>query len=188
VIKKYLEESQKLISTVAQNQDFENKLQDCIHLCIKTFESNGGVYFCGNGGSAAEAQHLSAEFSGRYKLNRRPLKSEALHVNTSFLTAVGNDFGFDHIYARALEAIANKNDLLFVLSTSGKSQNIINVAEKAKNIGCKTIALLGENSTLLHELCDIVIEVPSSNTPRIQEIHLLIGHIICEEVEKNLFT
>lgn len=188
MVRSYVEESQNIISEILQDVEIEKKIISCIDLCINAFKKNGGVYFCGNGGSAAEAQHLSAEFSGRYKLNRKPLKSEALHVNTSFLTAVGNDFGFEHVYARALEAIANENDVLFLLSTSGMSLNVINAASKAKELGCKVIGFMGNQNTRLNEYCDIVINIPSSNTPRIQEMHLLIGHIICEEVEKGLFT
>lgn len=162
-------------------------IEEVIELCTTTFENDHGVYFCGNGGSAAEAMHLAAEFSGRYKMDRRALKSDCIGSNISFLTAVANDYGYDHVFARGIEAMGNKGDVLFLLSTSGNSKNIVNAAVKANEIGIKTIAFTGKSGGELSKQCTVSIKIPSDNVPRIQELHLLIGHIVCEAVEKNIF-
>jgi D-sedoheptulose 7-phosphate isomerase len=181
-------ESTELISKLQSDSEIHLLIEKIISICVDVFKSKKAIYFCGNGGSAAEAQHLSAEFSGRYKLNRKALKSEALHVNSSFITAVANDYGYNAVYARALEALGEEGDVLFILSTSGMSPNVIEAANKAKEMGITTIGMTGSEGGHLSALCDIVIKVPSTNTPRIQEAHLLIGHIICEEVETKLFS
>ncbi|MDF1696123.1 MAG: SIS domain-containing protein [Saprospiraceae bacterium] len=157
-------------------------------LLIQAFKSDGKVLFCGNGGSAADAQHLSAELSGKYYLDRPPLQAEALHVNTSFLTAVANDYSFDETYARLVTGSARLGDVVIGLSTSGNSKNIVNALKEAKKIGCTTIGLTGKGGGELAAFCDLWIAIPSENTPRIQECHMIIGHTICEIVEKELFS
>jgi len=155
--------------------------------CIKSFSNGNKVLFCGNGGSAADAQHLASEFSGRFYYDRPPLPSEALHVNTSFLTAVANDYSYDEVYARLLRGIGREGDVLFGISTSGNSENIIRAFLVAHELGMVTIGLTGETGGRLRNLCDFLINVPSGDTPRIQESHIMIGHIICELVESELF-
>ena len=157
------------------------------NVIIDSFTNEGKVLFCGNGGSAADAQHLAAEFSGRFYFDRPPLFSEALHVNSSYVTAVANDYSYDEIYARLVQAMGKKGDVLVGLSTSGNSSNIVKAFIKAKEIGIKTIALTGSKSSKLSEISDYLINVPSNITPRIQESHIMIGHIICELVEENIF-
>lgn len=163
------------------------KIEESVCLIISAFKQNKKVFFCGNGGSAADAQHLAAEFSGRFLIDRPPLFAEALHVNTSYLTAVANDYSFDVVYERLVEAFTNEGDVLVVLSTSGNSKNIVNAVKKAKQRGVATVALTGETGGKLKEICDILINIPSSQTPRIQESHITIGHIICDLVEKAIF-
>jgi D-sedoheptulose 7-phosphate isomerase len=151
------------------------------------FRSDKKVLFCGNGGSAADAQHLAAELSGRFYKDRKPLFAEALHVNTSYLTAVGNDYGYDFIYARMVEAAGREGDVLVAISTSGNSPNILKAIEKARQQGMVIIGMTGESGGAMASLCDFLINVPSSDTPRIQESHIMIGHIWCEQVERILF-
>lgn len=163
------------------------KIYQAVEACNIALNSGGSIYFCGNGGSAADAQHLSAELSGKFYSDRRPLPAEALHTNTSYLTAVANDYGYEFVYSRLLGAIGKSGDILFGLSTSGKSKNVSNAFGQAKKMGIFTIGLTGENGFADHN-CDIEIKVPSTDTPRIQEAHLLIGHIICQLIEENLIT
>jgi D-sedoheptulose 7-phosphate isomerase len=163
-------------------------IKSVIEVITIAFKQKNRVYFCGNGGSAADAQHLAAEFSGRFYLDRTPLPSEALHCNSSFLTAVANDYGYDNVYSRLLKGIGNKGDILVGISTSGNSQNIINAFQYANEIGMTTVSFTGEDGGKMASLSKIAIKVPSNDTPRIQESHILIGHIICEIVETNLFT
>ena len=144
------------------------------------------VYFCGNGGSAADAQHLAAELSGRFYFDRQPLNAEALHCNTSYLTAVANDFGYDLIYSRLLEGTAKKNDIVVGISTSGNSKNIVNAFQTAKEFEMGIIAMTGEDGGDMKNYADILLNVPSKDTPRIQESHILIGHIICELIETQM--
>lgn len=143
--------------------------------------------FCGNGGSAADAQHLAAELSGRFYYDRAPLPAEALHANSSYITAVANDYSFDDIYARAVQGSGRKGDILIGISTSGNSENIIRAMKVAREIGILTVGMTGETGGKMKEFCDYLINVPSTDTPRIQEAHILIGHIICELVESSLF-
>ncbi len=154
----------------------------------KAFADGKKVLFCGNGGSAADAQHLSAEFSGRFYTDRNPLPSEALHCNTSYLTAVANDYGYDVVYSRIVKGMGREGDVLVSLSTSGNSLNIINAMEQARSLGMINIGLTGETGGKMKDLCDILINVPSKDTPRIQESHIMIGHIICQLVEAELFN
>ena len=164
-----------------------DKIKESSDLILDSLRNHGHIYFCGNGGSAADAQHLAAELSGKFYLDRDSLPSEALHCNTSFITAVGNDYSFDIVYSRLISGIGKPNDVLVLLSTSGNSKNIVNAALKAKEIGLKTIGLTGESGGELSKIVDILINVPDKDTPRIQESHIMIGHIICELVEESLF-
>lgn len=152
------------------------------------FRRGGKVLFCGNGGSAADAQHLAAELSGRFYLNRPPLYADALHCNTSYLTAVANDFSFEDAYARLVDAMGKQGDMLIALSTSGNSPNVVKAVAQARKKGMRTAAFTGETGGALRDQCDYLVNVPSADTPRIQEVHMLLGHIICEQVEKDLFS
>ncbi|MDP4820750.1 MAG: D-sedoheptulose 7-phosphate isomerase [Saprospiraceae bacterium] len=169
----------------------DTQLQDHIlriaDLLIHTFQQKGKVLFCGNGGSAADAQHLAAEFSGRYYFDRPPLPSEALHVNTSYLTAVANDYSYEEVYARLIRAMGNPGDVLIGLSTSGNSANVVKAFMEARALGMVTVGFTGAGGGLMKEQSDYLIAIPSRNTPRIQECHMLIGHSICEIVEAALF-
>jgi D-sedoheptulose 7-phosphate isomerase len=161
---------------------------DIIQTVVTALHNGNRIYFCGNGGSAADAQHLAAEFSGRFYLDRDALPAEALHCNTSYLTAVANDYSYDVIYARLIKGIANKGDILFGLSTSGNSGNIVKAFETARDKGVVTIGFTGESGGKMKPLSDFLINVPSGNTPRIQEVHMLLGHIICQLVEEQYFS
>ena len=178
-----IEVKQKLLD----DKQLLNRITEIAYRIIDVYKDDGKVLFCGNGGSAADAQHLSAELSGRYYYDRPPLFAEALHVNTSYLTAVANDYSYDVIYERLLKAMGRKGDALIALSTSGNSKNVINALIQAKKIGMFTVGFTGEDGGKMKGLCDILIEVPSKDTPRIQECHMLIGHSICEIVEQGLF-
>jgi len=162
-------------------------VKDCVYILVTAFKKGNKVLFCGNGGSAADAQHLAAEFSGRFYIDRKALPAEALHCNTSYLTAVGNDYGFDVIYSRMIKGIGNKGDILIGLSTSGNSKNIINAFEAAKKNDMITIAFTGAGGGKLKNVADYLINVPSNDTPRIQESHIMLGHIICQLVEEQYF-
>lgn len=160
------------------------KITDQIIICYK----NGGkVLFCGNGGSAADAQHLAAELSGRFYFDREPLYAEALHVNSSYVTAVANDYGYDEIFARLVKAMGKKGDILIGLSTSGNSANIILAFDAANSLNMITVGFTGESGGKIADKCSYLLNIPSKDTPRIQEAHIMIGHIICEMVEEKLF-
>lgn len=165
----------------------QQTIADVIHAATTAFRNGRKVLFCGNGGSAADAQHLAAEFSGRFYKDRKALPSEALHCNTSYLTAVANDYSYDVIYSRLVEGICAEGDILIGLSTSGNSKNILNAFAAAKEKKVITVGFTGASGGKMKEASDFLINVPSSDTPRIQESHILIGHIICELVEKNIF-
>jgi D-sedoheptulose 7-phosphate isomerase len=154
---------------------------------VETFRAGGKVLFCGNGGSAADAQHLSAELSGRYYFDRPPLHAEALHVNTSYLTAVGNDYGYDQVFSRLVQAQGRKGDVLIGISTSGNSKNVLAALEMANELGMVTVAMTGQGGGKMKGVARHVIRMPSTDTPRIQEGHITVGHIICEHVERVLF-
>lgn len=151
------------------------------------FRNGGRVYFCGNGGSAADAQHLAAEFSGRFYFDRPVLPSEALHCNTSYLTAVANDYGYEQVFSRIISGIGQKGDILVGLSTSGNSDNIVRAFEVCRQKGVRTIAMTGTTGGRMKDLSDMLINIPSTDTPRIQEAHITVGHIICELVEQAIF-
>ena len=162
-------------------------LEKVITVITHAFQNGNSVYFAGNGGSAADAQHLAAEFSGRFYKDRKALPSEALHCNTSYLTAVANDYSYDIIYSRLIEGLAKPGDVLVGLSTSGNSGNIVKAFEKSKELKVVTVGFTGTDGGKMRDLSDYLINVPSTDTPRIQESHILLGHIICELVEKNIF-
>ncbi len=163
------------------------RIEQVTALIIKAFENGNKVLFCGNGGSAADAQHLAAEFSGRFYFDRDPLPSEALHCNSSYMTAVANDYGYDVVYSRMIKGMGRPGDVLVGLSTSGNSVNIIKAMEQAREIGMINVGLTGVGGGKMKEICDHLINVPSSDTPRIQESHIMVGHIICQLVEAHLF-
>ena len=177
------------VKTILLNDEVMlSKMQEVVNIIVQTFRNGNRVYFCGNGGSAADAQHLAAELSGRFYKNRQALPAEALHCNTSYLTAVANDYGFDVIYARLVEGICLEGDVLVGLSTSGNSANIMNAFAVAREKGVFTIGLTGSTGGRLKELSDYLFNVPSNDTPRIQESHIMIGHIICLLVEDQYFS
>src|SRR5215216_2444918 len=175
LIKASISVAQKLLD----KQAILKKIEEVAFLITDALKKGNRVYFCGNGGSAADAQHLAAELSGRFYKDRHALRAEALHCNSSYLTAVANDYHFNVIYARLIEGIGDVGDILIGLSTSGNSENILKAFEIAKQKKITTIGFTGESGGKLKPLCDCLINVPSSDTPRIQESHILIGHIIC---------
>ena len=154
---------------------------------IRAFKNDKKVLLCGNGGSAADAQHIAAEFSGKFYFDREPLFAEALHTNTSFLTSVANDFSYNEVFARAVKAMGRKGDILIGISTSGNSLNVTKAIEMANKMKMVSIGLSGKTGGKMGDICKYLIKVPSTDTPRIQESHILIGHIICEIVEKEIF-
>ena len=170
-----------------QNERIIHTITDFVNIITNAFKTSKKVLFCGNGGSAADAQHLAAELSGSFYKDRKCLPAEALHVNGSYLTAVANDHGFELVYSRLVAGFGQKGDVLIAISTSGNSNNIVNAVIAAKEIGMITIGLTGESGGTLKTFCDQLINVPSADTPRIQEAHILIGHIICELVEEKYF-
>jgi D-sedoheptulose 7-phosphate isomerase len=155
-------------------------------LAVDTLKNKNKILLCGNGGSAADAQHIAAELTGRYKCERRGLPAIAITTDTSALTAIGNDYGYDRVFDRQVESLANNGDLLIGISTSGNSKNIINAINVAKKFGCKSVGFSGKNGGAMRDICDVNVIIPSDNTPRIQEMHILVGHIICQIIDDNL--
>lgn len=186
-IKNIISSSIDTKTKILNDDDFVSKISEAAKLIAVAFKNGHRLYLCGNGGSAADAQHLAAEFTGRFYSDREPLPAEALHVNTSFLTAVANDYSYDQIYERAVKAHGRKGDVLIGISTSGNSRNIVLAQEEAKKRGMTVISFTGEGGGTMKESCDMLFNVPSRDTPRIQESHILIGHIICQLVEEDLF-
>lgn len=182
-IRQSIEVKQKILSS----SFLISEIRKVAVACTSAYSRGNKVIFCGNGGSAADAQHLAAELSGRFYYDRAPLASEALHVNSSFLTAVANDYSYDDVYARAVLATGKAGDILIGLSTSGNSANVVKAIVTARELGMLTVGLTGESGGQMKELCDYLINVPSADTPRIQESHIMIGHIICELIEAALF-
>lgn len=187
IIQQRIQDSISLKTNVLANQELINNLEQLANLCVNAFNNGNKILWCGNGGSAADAQHLSAELSGRYYYDRPPLFSEALHVNTSYLTAVANDYSYDEIYSRLVKAMGNEGDILIGLSTSGNSKNVVKALETARSLNMKVIGFTGEGGGKMKPLCDICFDIPSKDTPRIQECHMLFGHILCELIETKLF-
>ena len=184
IINSSIETKQKVLADEA----LLKTICDTIDAIVNAFRNGNRVYFCGNGGSAADAQHLAAEFSGRFYSDRKALPAEALHCNTSYLTAVANDYSFDDIYSRLIDGIGEQGDVLVGLSTSGNSANIIKAFETAKKKEMITIGFTGESGGKIKSLCDHMINIPSTDTPRIQESHIMVGHIVCQLVEEKYFT
>lgn len=187
-IKNIIQASIETKQLVLLNEELLNTIQAVIDVIVTAFKNGNRVYFCGNGGSAADAQHLAAEFSGRFYKDRKALPAEALHCNTSYLTAVGNDYGFDLVYSRLIEGIGEKGDVLAGLSTSGNSANIVKAFEAANEKGMTSVAFTGISGGQLKSVCDYLINIPSADTPRIQESHIMVGHIICQLVEERYFS
>ena len=173
---------------VLEDGAMQQRIADAVDAITTAFKNGNKVLFCGNGGSAADAQHLAAEFSGRFYIDRKALPAEALHCNTSYLTAVANDYHYDVIYSRLLEGIGVAGDVIVGLSTSGNSRNIVKAFEMARSKNIITVGLTGATGGQMKELSDYLFNVPSTDTPRIQESHILIGHIICELVEEKIFA
>ncbi|PKP35358.1 MAG: phosphoheptose isomerase [Bacteroidetes bacterium HGW-Bacteroidetes-17] len=186
-IKEAILDSIFIKKTLLESPELLKNIQISADLCVNSLRVGGKILFCGNGGSAADAQHLAAELSGRFYYDREPLDAEALHVNTSYLTAVANDYSYDEIYARLTKAKGKPNDILIGISTSGNSENIIRAMQMAKSIGMKTIGWTGESGGKLKTVSDCLINIPSTDTPRIQEAHILVGHMICEIIESEMF-
>lgn len=182
-----IEENIATKQAILANQPLLDTIQAVANLMIKALREGKRILWCGNGGSAADAQHLAAELSGRFYYDRPPLNSEAMHCNTSYLTAVANDYGYDLIYSRMIDGACKPGDVLIGISTSGNSTNICNAFRKAKELGVITVALTGETGGEMKALADYLLNVPSADTPRIQESHIMIGHIICEIVEAKMF-
>jgi len=170
---------EKVIATM------QNDISTVSTLVISTIKSGNKILLFGNGGSAGDAQHIAAEFSGRYKKEREALPAIALTTDTSALTAIGNDYGFDHVFSRQVEAVANKGDLLIGISTSGNSENVISAFQEGKKIGCTSVAFTGKGGGKMITECDLSLIVPSDDTARIQEMHILIGHIICQIIDNS---
>ena len=186
-IQQTIEDSIAVKQLILNDKALLNRIEEAYVLCVNSLKLGGKIWLAGNGGSAADAQHLAAELSGRFYLDRNSLPAEALHVNGSFITAVANDYGYDQVFARLLEGCARQGDVLVAISTSGNSANIIEAVRVAKLMKMKVIALAGATGGMLAELCDVLLNVPSADTPRIQESHILIGHVLCENIEKELF-
>jgi len=187
-IKNIIQASIDVKQLIVNDSELQRSVEASIEAIVSAFRSGNKVLFCGNGGSAADAQHLAAEFSGRFYIDREALPAEALHVNTSYLTAVANDYSFDVIYSRLVNGIGKKGDVLIALSTSGNSVNIIKALEAAREKGMITIGFTGKTGGKMKELCDHLVNIPSRDTPRIQESHILLGHIICQLVEEKYFN
>jgi D-sedoheptulose 7-phosphate isomerase len=182
-----MQEHLQSISLLKSNNEIFDLILKISDVLIQCFQKGNRVYFCGNGGSAADAQHLAAEFSGRFYIDRKRLPAEALHCNTSYLTAVANDYSYDMIYSRLLESISRQGDILVGISTSGNSANILNAFNVCKEKGVTTIAFTGYKGGKMREIADYNLIVPSDDTPRIQEAHIMLGHIVCEIVEVSIF-
>ena len=187
-IKEIIQASIDTKQQVLQNEELLKTVCEAVKIIVAAFKNGNRVYFCGNGGSAADAQHLAAEFSGRFYKERKALPAEALHCNTSYLTAVANDYGYDVVYSRMIDGIGEAGDVLVGLSTSGNSGNIIKAFEVAKEKNMVTIAFTGLTGGQMKSVSDYLINIPSTDTPRIQESHIMIGHIICQLVEEKIFA
>ena len=172
---------------VLNNKDLKANIEKIVVLSVQAFKADQKMLFCGNGGSASDAQHLAAELSGRFNNTRAPLYAEALHVNSSYMTAVANDFGYEETFSRMLQACGRKGDILVGISTSGASANVVRALNKANEIGLTTIGFTGIDGGEMNSICDIIIKAPSDETARIQEVHILVGHIICQLIEAEMF-
>ena len=181
IIKQELNEH--LITFNETTESIGSAIEVAANICIESLKQGGKILIFGNGGSAADAQHIAAELVGRYKLERKGLSAIALSTDTSSLTAIANDYGYEHVFDRQIEALANPEDVAIGISTSGNSSNVINALQLAKNIGCKSIGLSGKSGGDMNKLCDVNLVIPAKDTARIQEMHILVGHIICHLIE-----
>jgi D-sedoheptulose 7-phosphate isomerase len=175
-----------LKKAVLNSQEILNQVNNLVNYCIESLQKGGKIIFCGNGGSFADSQHLAAEFISRLRFDRVPLASIALGTNSSYMSAIGNDYGYDQVFKRELLALGNSNDIFIPISTSGNSLNIIEAINLANTKGIKTVAFTGINGGKIANLCECIL-IPSSNTEKIQEVHIMLGHIICYLVEKSIF-
>lgn len=173
----HLESAQKM-------ESLAEDLQKAAQMAINTLKNGGKILLCGNGGSAADSQHIAAELTGRYKKERKGLCAIALTTDTSALTAIGNDYGYDFVFSRQVEALARSGDLLLGISTSGNSKNVLNALQVAREMGCQTLGFSGRKGGEMRNLCDVLLISPSNDTPRIQEMHILMGHILCDLIER----
>jgi len=187
-IKNIIEASIKVKQQLLKNEKLLAIVNEVVDKIVMALQNGNRIYFCGNGGSAADAQHLAAEFSGRFYADRKALPAEALHCNSSYITAAANDYGYDVVYARLIEGIGNSGDVLVGLSTSGNSINIFKAFEIAKSKNIVTVGFTGATGGSMKDLSDFLINVPSTDTPRIQESHIMVGHIICQLVEEKYFA
>ncbi len=186
-IEQAIQESVAAKQAMLADETIKNNIQKAADMIIASLKNGGKIHFCGNGGSAADAQHLAAELSGRFYFDRPPLNAEALHCNSSYLTAVANDYGYDLVYSRLIRGTGHKGDVLIGISTSGNSANILKAYEVCREMGISTISMTGATGGKMKEMSDLLLNVPSTDTPRIQESHIMLGHIICELVETTLF-
>jgi D-sedoheptulose 7-phosphate isomerase len=187
-IKSIIQSSISTKQQILENDELIAILEECSNIITQAFKDGKKVLFCGNGGSAADAQHLAAEFSGRFYTDREALPAEALHCNTSYITAVANDYSYDVVYARMINGIGKPGDVLVGLSTSGNSKNIVEAFKTAKTKNMITIGFTGESGGIMKNMSDYLLNVPSNDTPRIQESHIMLGHIICQLVEEKYFS
>lgn len=185
-IKEIVSQSIKVKQEILNDVELLETTQQVADVCIHALKQGNKILFCGNGGSASDAQHLAAELSGRFYLDREPYFAEALHVNTSYLTAVANDYSFEEVYRRIVKSKGRKGDVLISLSTSGNSKNIILAMEAAQELEMVNVAMSGQTGGKMKKFTDYLLNVPSTDTPRIQEAHILIGHIVCELIEKEM--
>ena len=186
-IQESIEQSIAVKQAILANGELMNRVAEAAKLIEQSLLNGGKIHFCGNGGSAADAQHLAAELSGRLYFDRPPLNAEALHCNTSYLTAVGNDYGYEYIFARLLRGTAHKGDVLVGISTSGNSKNILEAYKVAQELGVSIVSMTGATGGKMRDCGGLLLNVPSTDTPRIQESHIMLGHIICELVESAMF-
>lgn len=187
-ISKIIQASVSVKEQILKDEAMLDTVARCSEAITQAFKNGNKVLFCGNGGSAADAQHLAAEFSGRFYTDRKALPAEALHVNTSYITAVANDYSYDVVYSRMIDGIGRPGDVVVGLSTSGNSGNILKAFESARKIGMITVGFTGATGGKMKDLSDYLLNVPSTDTPRIQESHILLGHIICQLVEEAYFN
>ncbi|ABB43852.1 phosphoheptose isomerase [Sulfurimonas denitrificans DSM 1251] len=186
-IKEQIKKSFEIKQTIYENENLINKIEEVSKLCVALYRGDKKTILAGNGGSAADAQHIAAELVGRYGFDRPSIPSLALTTDTSCLTAIGNDYGYDNVFSRQLEGMGQAGDIFIGISTSGNSKNIINAFISAKKKGITTVALVGRDGGEMAKMADVALVVPSDSTPRIQESHILIGHIICDIIEKEIF-
>jgi len=186
-IRDQIKKSYETKQAIYENEDLLNNIEEVAQKCVDLYRTDRKTILAGNGGSAADAQHIAAELVGRYGFDRPSIPSLALTTDTSNLTAIGNDYGYDQVFSRQLEGMGQEGDIFIGISTSGNSMNIIKAFESAKKKNITTVALTGCDGGKMAKIADIALVVPSDSTPRIQESHILIGHIICDIIEKEIF-